>query len=126
MSVKVGLVTSPGSPPSPSRKPRVKVVFPAPRSPDRPITQPGSACAPSLRPSAIVCSASSVKSSTSLPEVGAAHFVVVGEVARLAGERDLSRLEAVGAVRNRKSHARILLDQQDRHARLVDAGDRLE
>src|SRR5690606_29705818 len=60
---KVGLVTGPRTP-RPSPTPRIKVVLPAPSSPDNSTTSPARSRIPSSRPSSTIASADSTSRST--------------------------------------------------------------
>src|SRR3954447_26587725 len=61
-----------------------------------------------------------------LAEVGLAHLLVLAQRPCRVGERDPARLEDVAARGDVEGHQRVLLDEEDRRALLVDLHDDLE
>src|SRR2546425_3252637 len=61
-----------------------------------------------------------------LTEVGLPHHLVGAQPLRAIGEDDLAGLQDVAAIRDGEGHGRVLLDEQDRGALLVDVADDLE
>src|SRR5205085_8242390 len=60
----------------------------------------------------------------SLTEIRLANVLVRREIRRLSLEDDAARLEHVAAMRDGKRHVRVLFDEENGRARLVDLGDR--
>ena len=62
----------------------------------------------------------------SAAEIGLLHAIVVREVSGVAAHRHATGLEHVRAIRDGKRHTRVLLDQQNRGARIMQALDDVE
>lgn len=58
----------------------------------------------------------------SAAEVSGLDPLVLGEPSRAVGENDASQLEHVRPAGDAERHERVLLDEQNRRPRLVDAG----